>query len=267
MKAPVAIVGIGELGSVFARGFLRCGHPVYPVLRSMDIGQEAVAMPQLEAVLVATGEADLYAVLQHLPAKWRQQVMLLQNELLPRDWLQHGITQPTVIAVWFEKKKGMDVKILLPSPVFGPHAPLIVEALQSIDIPTRLITDEGSMLFELVAKNVYILTTNIAGLVLPPGATVHYLHHQAREWKEAVAKEVIEIQFGLIGGRLEAHGGIQALMRQLDQAIEADLQHKCKGRSASARLARALAQAQALAISVPTLQCIAEQVGVGLGKQ
>ena len=29
MNEPIVIIGIGELASVFARGFLRCGHPVY----------------------------------------------------------------------------------------------------------------------------------------------------------------------------------------------------------------------------------------------
>ncbi len=28
MKKTVVVVGLGELGSVFARGFLRLGHPV-----------------------------------------------------------------------------------------------------------------------------------------------------------------------------------------------------------------------------------------------
>ncbi len=52
MKSPVIIIGIGEMGGVFARGFV----------------------------------------------------------------------QPTVISVWFEKKKGRDVKVLIPSPAYGPAA-------------------------------------------------------------------------------------------------------------------------------------------------
>ena len=45
MKKPVVMVGVGEMGGVFARGFLRHGHPVYPVTRIMDIQQTAAALP------------------------------------------------------------------------------------------------------------------------------------------------------------------------------------------------------------------------------
>ena len=34
MNEPIVLVGIGEMGGVFARAFLRAGHPVYPVNRS-----------------------------------------------------------------------------------------------------------------------------------------------------------------------------------------------------------------------------------------
>ena len=38
MKSPVVLIGIGEMGAVFARGFLRAGYPVYPVTRQTDPG-------------------------------------------------------------------------------------------------------------------------------------------------------------------------------------------------------------------------------------
>jgi len=33
MNPPIVIIGIGELGGVFARAFLYAGYPVYPVTR------------------------------------------------------------------------------------------------------------------------------------------------------------------------------------------------------------------------------------------
>ena len=36
MKSPVVLIGIGEMGGVFARGFLRAGYPVYPATRVTD---------------------------------------------------------------------------------------------------------------------------------------------------------------------------------------------------------------------------------------
>jgi len=35
MKQPI---GIGELAGVFARAFLRCGYPVYPITRDKNSG-------------------------------------------------------------------------------------------------------------------------------------------------------------------------------------------------------------------------------------
>ena len=46
MNKPVVIIGIGEMGGVFARGFLKSGHPVYPVNRSMDNEQAAEEIPE-----------------------------------------------------------------------------------------------------------------------------------------------------------------------------------------------------------------------------
>jgi len=258
VKSPVVIIGIGELGSVFARGLLRTAHPVYPILRGMDPAEEARHMPEPEAVLVATGEADLHPVLEKVPPAWQDRLVLLQNELLPRDWEAHGIARPTVIAVWFEKKKGMDVKVLLPSPVWGPHAALIAEALAAIDIPALEVATAETMTLELVAKNLYILTTNIAGLVLPEGATVEELHTRHAELERAVADEVLAVQEWLVGRPLDR----AALLRKLEAAIAADPAHRCKGRSAPARLVRALEHARAAGLAVPTLRDIARRAGL-----
>jgi len=37
MKKPIIIIGVGEMGGVFARAFLKEGHPVYPVSRQTDM--------------------------------------------------------------------------------------------------------------------------------------------------------------------------------------------------------------------------------------
>ncbi|VVH63010.1 hypothetical protein BSPWISOX_2984, partial [uncultured Gammaproteobacteria bacterium] len=39
MKKPIIVLGIGELGSVFARAFLKNNHPVYPITRATDIDE------------------------------------------------------------------------------------------------------------------------------------------------------------------------------------------------------------------------------------
>ena len=55
MKQPVVLIGVGEMGGVFARGLLRLGHPVYPVTRDTDISALASQLPEPAMVLVAVG--------------------------------------------------------------------------------------------------------------------------------------------------------------------------------------------------------------------
>ena len=95
MKKPVIIIGVGEMGGVFARGFLRQGYPVYPVTRNMNIVNIAKEIHDPALVLAAVGEQDIHATLDTLPKNWHNKLALLQNELLPRDWQAHNIEQPT----------------------------------------------------------------------------------------------------------------------------------------------------------------------------
>ena len=251
MKPPVIIIGIGEMGSVFARGFLRAGHPVYPASRATDLAELARQLPAPELVLVAVAENDLHPTLEQLPASWQSRIALLQNELLPADWQPYGFVQPTVISVWFEKKKGQDVKVLIPSPAFGPAAGLLAESLGTLDIPVRTLETAAELQFELVLKNVYILTINCAGLVT--GGTVSELWANHRELAEGIAREVIQIQESLVGAALPADDLIKGMLA----AFDGDPDHGCMGRSAPARLTRALQQADAQGLEVPELRKIA----------
>jgi ketopantoate reductase len=251
MKSPVILIGIGEMGGVFARALLRAGHPVYPVARGTDLATTARRLPAPELVLVAVAEHELPGILEHLPPAWFPRLGLLQNELLPNDWRRYGIPHPTVISVWFEKKAGQEVRVLLPSPVYGPAAELLRDSLANIGIPARILTGEDELLFELVLKNVYIVTINCAGLVT--GGTVTALWSDHRELAEGVAREVIRIQETLAGQTLPADALIEGMLK----AFAGDPDHQCMGRSAPARLARALRQADEAGLEVPHLRRIA----------
>ncbi|MGD8559723.1 MAG: hypothetical protein PVF34_08380 [Gammaproteobacteria bacterium] len=248
MTKPAIVIGMGEMGGVFARGLLRTGLPVYPALRQGDLAKLADQIPEPAIALVAVGEKDLHEVLDSFPARWHNPIALLQNELLPRDWQAHDITRPTVISVWFEKKKGQDYKVLVPSPVFGPNADILCNALASLDIPTFKVADEKELLFQLVRKNVYILTTNIAGLVTQ--GTVEDLWNNHQQLARDVATEVIEIQQWLTNARFDHDRLIDGMV----EAINGDLEHKCMGRSAPARLANAIANADKAELDVPRLR-------------
>ncbi len=252
MKNPVVIVGIGEIGGVFARGFLRLGHPVYPVVRDLESADMAAVAARVdpELVVVAVAENDLHTVLDDMPRPWRNRLVLLQNELLPNDWLRHNI-DPTVISVWFEKKKGMDSKVIQPSPVCGRHAQPVADALGAVGIPARVVESAGELLFELVLKNVYILTTNIAGL--KTGGTVGDLWARDKDLATAVADEVIALQQKLTGTAFDRTRLIEGMVR----AFDGDPDHACMGRSAPERLARALGLADEVGLDLPQLKRIA----------
>ena len=249
--SEVVVIGLGQLGRVFAGGLLRTGHTVVPVTRGDDMFTVAHAHPDPERVLVAVAENDLQTVLAAMPGAWRPRVALIQNELLPRDWEKYRYTDPTVISVWFEKKKGIDAKPLIASPVAGPGAALLCRALASVDLPCREVALGDELLFELVRKNVYILTTNIAGL--RAGGTVAQLWSQHETFARQVANEVMDIQDALTG---VAHDR-DALITGMLEAFDGDPAHGCTGRSAPARLARALQHADTYGLAVPTLRALA----------
>lgn len=251
MKQPMVLIGVGEMGGVFARGLLRLGHPVYPVTRDTDMAEMAKQLPDPAMVLVAVGEKDLPATLATIPAVWRDKLALLQNELLPADFAE--LPDPTVISVWFEKKPGMEAKVIMPSPTYGPRAQRLHDALATLGIPVRVLDDPGQLLFELVLKNLYILTSNIAGL--RTGGTVGELWRDHQPFARAVARDVIALQSALTGASFDE----DALINAMVQAFEGDPEHKCMGRSARDRLARALRHAERLGLSVPTLREIQAQ--------
>jgi hypothetical protein len=255
MKQPVVIVGLGEMGGVFARGFLRAGHPVYPVTRGDDMAEVAAVSPDPALVLITVGEDDLEPVLAALPDTWRTRVGLIQNELLPRDWTPHGIDDPTVASVWFEKKPGTAVTVIIPTPVAGPAAELVVAALEAIDIPSVQI-DPSNLVDVLVAKNLYILTVNIAGL--PAGGTVWDVWEGNRDLARAVAGEILDIQEYLVGAPIDRDRAVAAMTT----AIVADPDHGATGRSAPRRLERARRNAAAAGLQTPALDEIAEAIGL-----
>lgn len=249
MKAPVVVIGMGEIGAVFARGFLKTGHPVYPLRRDDSIQKLQETIEQPAAVILAVGEADLQAAIKQIPEQWMSVLVLLQNELLPRDWSGLAV-EPTVISIWFEKKKGQDSKVIIPSPAYGPLSQLLHDALSSVDIPVKIVPDAASMLSELVVKNLYILTSNIAGLEV--GGNVGQLWSDHRAVAEAVIDDILLIQEQLSGQALNKSELIDLML----VAFNGDPEHMCMGRSAPARLQRALDQAKQFGIQLNKLPTI-----------
>jgi len=252
-KEPVIVIGLGEMGSVFARAILKLGHPVYPAKRDTNLNELAETLPAPHMVLVAVGEKDLQETLKEIPSVWQNKIVLLQNELLPRDWEFYNFIDPTIISVWFEKKKGQDSKVLIPSPCFGPLASTLVDALATLDIPAHEVASAEEMEQELLIKNVYILTTNISGLITK--GNVKDLWDNHNDLALTVANEVMDIQATLVGHELDR----EKLITGFKAGIDGDLQHMCMGRSAPGRLARAIEQANAEKLEIKKLRKIHQQ--------
>lgn len=252
-KEPVIVIGLGEMGSVFARAILKLGHPVFPVNRKTNIDELISMVPNPEMVLIAVGENDLQNCLKELPDAWNNCIALLQNELLPRDWQSYDFINPTVISVWFEKKKGQDSKVLIPSPCFGAKASLLVDALATLDIPAIEVSSAKNMEEELLIKNVYILTTNISGLVTKDNVADLWDNHN--ELALEVADEVMDIQAALVEHDLDR----KKLINGFKAGIDGDLAHMCMGRSAPGRLARAIEQADNAGLEVKKLRKILKE--------
>jgi len=247
------LIGAGEIGGVLAHGLLKTGHPVFPIGRDTDIAAALAAKPDLDGLLVAVGEKDLDPVLEHIPGAWFDRLVLIQNELLPDDWRKHGIETPTVASIWFEKKPGKPVKPLVSSPVHGPKAEALVAAMQSLDIPAHRVTDADEMLEELVTKNVYILTTNIAGL--ETGGDVEDLWNNHQQLARDIAADVIALQEAKVGRSFDHQRLIDGMVRGFD----GDPQHQCMGRSAPQRRERARKLAGQLDVDMPAIERIASQ--------
>lgn len=252
MKAPVVIIGMGELGGVFVRGLSRLGHPVFPVVRDIDVAEVADAAPEPALVLVTVGEGDLADALAQLPASYRDRVGLVQNELLPRHWREAGLVDPTVMVVWFEKKPAFEPRVLIPSPIHGPRADLMEAAVQRFGIPVERLEDEDALERQLVAKNLYILVNNVSGLEV--GGTVDALWSTHRALADRVAEDVLAIQFALIGRTLEPEPLIDVVLAGVRGARD----HQTMGRTAPDRLRRAIATADELGLAVPELRRIAD---------
>ncbi len=254
MEPPVVIVGIGELGGELARGFLKCGRPVYPVLRGTDPAEVARNLPEPELVAVAVAEEDLPPTLEQLPPIWRDRVVLVQNELTPRLWQRHGIERPTVAVVWFEKKPDRPLVDILDTPVYGPKAAQVTAALERLGVKTRILESEEALLFELAQKSLYILTLNCAALVIDGTAAEIWYEHPS--FAQAVAEELLT----LLERRFKRSLPRRALIEGMVAGIDDCPGRPARGRRARERLARCLAEAREAGISVPTLERIGERL-------
>lgn len=249
-ERAVVVVGLGQLGALFAGAWLALGRPVVPWLRSSEAEDFAELRPA--ATLLAMGEAALPEVLARLPEALAEGAVLVQNELLPHAWVGQK-SSPTVCVVWFEKKGAKPPHSILPSVLHGPKAGLVAEALTWLGLPYQVAPDEAARDQALVVKNLYILLLNLAGLRV--GGTAGELLTKQPELAQSLLAELVQHQAALLGRELD----LASLTQEVRRAIDADPSHGCRGRSAEERLTRVLAQAREKGLSLPLVEALARE--------
>lgn len=246
MSSPIVVIGMGQLGTVFADAWSQLGKSILALRRHQPIIQDISP----RAVLIATGEQDLSPVLASLPQTWRSQLILVQNELIPAIWQPYS-DQPTLVAVWMEKKPHIEVRSLRASVAFGPNADLVADAFHAIKQPLSLAKDYPDMIQELAFKNIYIWTTNIYGLIAP-GAIGQLVTEPHATALASLIDELCQIQSAVSG----YYCSPKMVTPIIWHIIHDNADRKIPGRSAPARLKRVMSAAHQYSLVTPELDRI-----------
>lgn len=241
------VVGIGQLGTLFGEAALGIGRRVTPLRRDSDVERCLDDVPAGSPVLLATGEADLEQAVQRLPEAYRGDIILVQNELFPGDWEALGIEKPTTAMVWSSKKSGQPLQLGAPTEVFGPHAVLMEQLHDALQMPCRRAESVADRDAGLVAKFVFILTINALGLQrdLPLCAWLA----DDRQRVLDVSDDARRLGEQRLGHAVEP----EAVRRRVLAGMEALAQISARGRTAAQRLEKARNDAARFGLSLPAL--------------
>lgn len=246
MKA--LLIGPGQLGRAIGGGLLACGVSLDVALRDSHIE----TWSQYDFVMVAVGEKDFERAVRAVPAEARNKLVLLQNDLVPSSWRALDVTHPTVLVVWFEKKKGKPAQVVRTSDLAGPHSALFARAFEAIDMPARVIA-EADCVRALVVKNLYILASNAMGLRLGGGTTGSLVaEHRAETTR--LLRELCTLERARLNAAENALLEDEALLEETFAAFASDPQHGLVGRTAKERVEKALLRAREAGVSMATLR-------------
>ena len=243
---PVVIAGLGQLGTLFAEGFLRLGHPVIPITRNTQVEELENENFDPRLTLLCVGEDDWSPLFDALPARLRARPGLVSNELRAPDL--EKVANATTIIVWFERKRGMPPTQVRPSIVAGPEARLASAAMRKFAMDSHEVT-AAELPFELASKNLYILGLNLGGLLTRSENALGLITTHEKNFLPLL-EELIELETVASGVELSR----EALQRSFFEAIEADPKHGALGRSAPLRLKRTLELGRHLGLTLPRIE-------------
>ncbi len=242
----IVVFGVGQLGQLFGSGALRAGMRVTPVTRSSDPEAVLARLPTETAVLVAVGEEALPGVLDVLGPRGAQAI-LLQNELFPSSWQARGYT-PTVMVPWLLKKPGVALTVPRPTSLFGAQAALASTLHEALGIPYEVLPNAPALQQALVDKYAFILTINALGLLRDRTLAIWLAEDPLRV--RAVADEAARLGARLCGATIDRERATHAVL----EGMRGLGTMSARGRSARARVERALAHAAQLDVEVANLR-------------
>lgn len=252
--SELLVFGVGQLGQLYAAGALRLGLRVWPLTRHMDAKATIASFPAGQPILLGVSEVAFSQALDAIPLARRQDVVLVQNELFPSQLSASGLDGATVLTVWLSKKKGRPIEVARTSSAYGPYASLFHRIHEALDLPSVTLRSLPELQVEIAAKYTFILTINALGMVenLCLG---DWLDKDA----ERVARLINDARL-LAEAHLSAEVDATQIRSVVMEAMEGLRDYPAKGRSAAARLDKALLDAANFSLALPALTDIAKAV-------
>lgn len=251
----LVVYGLGELGQLYGAGALRSGIRVTPITRESSPSEVFKSIGADVPILVAVQETALDDVLAGIPKGRAESIILLQNDLFPSRYEALGL-RPTVLVPWLLKKRGTNLTIARPTPVYGRHAALVAELHRVLDIPSVTLDNEQALRQALVEKYAFILGINALG-VLRDRTLAGWMQEDPLRVR-ALTTEAAQLGAALA----ECTADKVAIDRAVTEAFQALGTMSARGRSAEGRVRRALAQAEALELALPELTRVAHEAGL-----
>ncbi|MET0343265.1 MAG: hypothetical protein ABW252_19810 [Polyangiales bacterium] len=248
----LVIWGVGELGRLYGGAALRAGVRVTPITRESDPARVLAGLARDVPILVAVGESSLDEVLAALPQERATAPILLQNDLFPSRWTAHRL-EPTVIVAWLLKKRGTELTVARSSPVFGRHAALVLALHEALGAPAHELPSASALNQALIEKYAFILGINALGLTRDRTLSGWMQEDPLRV--RALTTEAATLGAALCGSEVER----AAADRAIEEAWRALGTMSARGRTAGARVRRALTQAHDLGLRLPELERAARE--------
>ena len=248
----LVVWGPGELGRWFGGAALRLGMRVTPITRGMNPREAMAGLDHETPILVAVGEDDLESVLAAVPDVRKSALLLLQNELFAPTWQRHHV-KPTVLVPWLLKKRGQPELVGRATRVYGAHADLVAALHRVLGVQCVTLDDASAVHQALVEKYAFILTINALGLVhdLTLGALLELEPARVR----ALAAEATRLGAALSEASIDESASVSATV----EGMRALATIAARGRTAPARVKRALANAHNLGIEMHELAALAAE--------